>query len=55
MPAISIAGVITEAYGVLCESGSYSIFFAAVYLDSIDFVSIRYGLKGSRVLVAVTQ
>jgi hypothetical protein len=40
--AISIAGIICQAFNVLCESGSYSVHFAAVYLDAIDFVSIRY-------------
>lgn len=40
--AISIAGIICQYYGVLCASGSYSIHYAAVYLDSVDFVSVRY-------------
>ncbi|VDB86045.1 unnamed protein product [Peniophora sp. CBMAI 1063] len=54
-PAISIAGVITQAYGVLCESGSYSVFFAAVYLDSIDFVSISIALYGLIIFYALTK
>jgi hypothetical protein len=40
--AVSIAGIICQLYGVLCESGPYSIYFASVYLEAIDFVSIRY-------------
>ena len=40
--AVSIAGIICEKYKVLCESGSYNVHFAKVYLDAIDFVSIRW-------------
>ncbi|TFY60687.1 hypothetical protein EVG20_g7331 [Dentipellis fragilis] len=40
-PAVSIAGIICEKYKVLCESGSYNVHFAAVYLDFVDFFSIR--------------
>ncbi|KAF8839224.1 DUF300-domain-containing protein [Paxillus ammoniavirescens] len=40
-PACSIAGIICEAFGVLCESGPYSIYFASVYLEAIDFVRRR--------------
>ena len=42
-PAVSIAGIICQAYGVLCESGGFglnSIHFANIYLQAIDFVSI---------------
>ena len=38
-PAISIAGIITEKYNVLCTS-SWSYKYANVYLASVDFVSI---------------
>ena len=40
--AVSIAGMICQAYDVLCASGPYSVHFAEVYLESVDFVSIRY-------------
>lgn len=40
--AISIAGIICQYYDVLCASGSYSIHYADVYLESVDFISIRY-------------
>jgi len=40
--AISIAGIVCQHYNVLCASGAYSIHFAEVYLESVDFVSIRY-------------
>lgn len=40
--AITIAGIICQHYNVLCASGPYSVHYAEVYLDVIDFVSIRY-------------
>jgi len=54
-PAISIAGIICQALNVLCESGSYSVHFAAVYLDAIDFVSISVALYGLIVFYALTR
>jgi hypothetical protein len=39
--AISIAGIVTQALGVLCESSSFNVHFASVYLQAVDFVSIR--------------
>jgi len=48
-PAVSITGIICEAYGVLCESGGFglnSIHFANLYLQAIDFVSITVALYG---------
>jgi len=54
-PAVSIAGVICQKYKVLCESGSYSIHFAKVYLDAIDFVSISIALYGLLLFYALTK
>jgi hypothetical protein len=39
--AISIAGIVTQAYGVLCDSSSFNVHFASVYLNALDFVAIR--------------
>jgi hypothetical protein len=42
-PAVSITGIICQAYGVLCETGGFginAIHFANIYLEVIDFVSI---------------
>ena len=39
--AVSIAAIICEYYDVLCASGSYNVHFAEVYLEAIDFVSVR--------------
>ena len=41
--AVSIAGIICEKLEVfrVCPAHSYSADHAAVYLDAIDFVSIR--------------
>ncbi|KIR56013.1 hypothetical protein I315_01077 [Cryptococcus gattii Ru294] len=44
-PLISIIGIICEYYGVLCPE-QYSVHFAEVYLDAIDFVSISVALYG---------
>ncbi|KAI0031306.1 DUF300-domain-containing protein [Vararia minispora EC-137] len=53
-PAISITGIICQAYNVLCES-QYSVHFASVYLDSVDFVSISIALYGLIVFYALTR
>lgn len=53
-PAISIAGIITNYFGVLCPT-AYSIYFAEVYLDSIDFVSISVALYGLIVFGALCR
>jgi hypothetical protein len=39
---MSIAGIICQAYNVLCSSESWSLHYAQVYLDVVDFISIRY-------------
>ncbi|OCF31838.1 hypothetical protein I317_03341 [Kwoniella heveanensis CBS 569] len=44
-PLISIIGIITEYYGLLCPS-EYSIHYADVYLEAVDFVSISVALYG---------
>jgi UDP-N-acetylmuramyl pentapeptide phosphotransferase/UDP-N-acetylglucosamine-1-phosphate transferase len=44
-PLISITEIICQAFGVLCPT-TYSIYFAEVYLDAIDFVSISVALYG---------
>ncbi|WWC60659.1 uncharacterized protein I303_103234 [Kwoniella dejecticola CBS 10117] len=44
-PLISIVGIICLYYGVLCP-GEYSIHFAEVYLEAVDFVSISVALYG---------
>lgn len=43
-PAGSIAGIICEALDVLCESAGYSWRYASVWIEGINFVSIRYSL-----------
>ncbi|KZP10495.1 DUF300-domain-containing protein [Athelia psychrophila] len=53
-PLISLAGVITEAYNVLCPE-QYSIHFAEVYLDSFDFVSFSIALYALIVFYALTR
>ncbi|OJA11640.1 hypothetical protein AZE42_04761 [Rhizopogon vesiculosus] len=54
-PAVSIAGIICQLYNVLCESGPYSIYFANVYLEAIDFVSISVALYGLILFYGLTK
>ena len=45
LPAVvSIAGIICERLGVLCQSAGFNFHFAEVYLAIIDFISIRFVL-----------
>ncbi|KAM0754398.1 DUF300-domain-containing protein [Meredithblackwellia eburnea MCA 4105] len=53
-PLISLAGVITNAFDVLCPT-QYSVYFAEVYLDSVDFVSISVALYGLIVFYALVK
>jgi len=54
-PACSIAGIICQAYNVLCESGSFDVHFANVYLEAIDFVSISIALYGLLLFYGLTK
>ncbi|KAH7886596.1 organic solute transporter Ostalpha-domain-containing protein [Phlebopus sp. FC_14] len=54
-PACSIAGIICEAFNVLCDSGPYSVDFASVYLEAIDFVSISIALYGLFLFYGLTK
>lgn len=54
-PAVSIAGIICQIYNVLCESGPYSIYFANVYLEAVDFVSISVALYGLLLFYGLTK
>ncbi|KAG1880953.1 organic solute transporter Ostalpha-domain-containing protein [Suillus subluteus] len=54
-PAVSIAGIVCQVYNVLCESGPYSIYFANVYLEAIDFASISVALYGLLLFYGLTK
>jgi len=54
-PAVSIAGIICQALNVLCESGSYSVKYAEVYIEAIDFVSISIALYGLLLFYALVK
>jgi len=45
-PAASLAGIICEAYDVLCASDGYSWRYASVWIEGINFVSISIALYG---------
>jgi len=53
-PLISIIGIITESYDVLCPD-QYSVHFAAVYLDSVDFVSFSIALYALWLFYVLTK
>ncbi|KAJ6550841.1 DUF300-domain-containing protein [Mycena vulgaris] len=54
-PAVSIAGIICERFGILCESQGYNPHFASVYLSAVDFVSITIALYGLLVFFGLTK
>lgn len=54
-PAVSIAGIITNALGLYCESGGYSPHFAYAYLEAVDFISITIALYGLFVFYTLTR
>ncbi|KAG1726829.1 organic solute transporter Ostalpha-domain-containing protein [Suillus lakei] len=54
-PAVSIAGIICQVYNVLCESGPYSIYYANVYLEAVDFASISVALYGLLLFYGLTK
>ncbi|KAH7914889.1 organic solute transporter Ostalpha-domain-containing protein [Hygrophoropsis aurantiaca] len=54
-PAQSIAGIICEAYNVLCDAGGINPYFAYIYLEIIDFVSISVALYGLILFYALTK
>lgn len=54
-PAISVAGIVCEKFGVLCESGGFNIHFAKVYLEAANFVSISVALYGLLLFYALTK
>jgi hypothetical protein len=53
-PLISIIGIICQYYNVLCESEGYNVHFAEVYLEAVDFVSIRYA-AGACLCLCITD
>ncbi|KZT32287.1 DUF300-domain-containing protein [Sistotremastrum suecicum HHB10207 ss-3] len=54
-PLVSLAGIITNAEGLYCESGGYNIHFAYAYLEGVDFISISITLYGLIVFYALTR
>ncbi|OCH86292.1 DUF300-domain-containing protein [Obba rivulosa] len=54
-PALSIAGIICQHYGVLCESGPWSFKTANAYIEVIDAVSITVALYGLIIFYGLTS
>ncbi|CAK5277873.1 unnamed protein product [Mycena citricolor] len=54
-PLVSVAGIICQAFGVLCESQSYNLRFASVYLSAVDFISISIALYGLLLFYGLTE
>ena len=53
-PLASIAGIICEAFDVLCEQ-SWAPHFAHIYLSAVDFVCISIALYGLWVFYTLTK
>ncbi|GAA6010174.1 hypothetical protein JCM11491_005376 [Sporobolomyces phaffii] len=53
-PLISVIEIICQAYDKLCPT-HYSVYFAEVYLDAVDFVSISVALYGLIVFYALVK
>lgn len=45
-PVLTIVAIICQRFNVLCESSSYNVHFASLYLDTIDFISVSIALYG---------
>ncbi|KAF7333407.1 hypothetical protein MVEN_02356500 [Mycena venus] len=54
-PAISIAGIICQKFGVLCDSQGFNPHFASVYLSAVDFISISVALYGLLLFYGLTK
>ncbi|KAJ7084432.1 DUF300-domain-containing protein [Mycena belliarum] len=54
-PAVSIAGIICQAFNVLCESEGFDVKYANVYLEAVDFVSISIALYGLLLFYSLTK
>ncbi|KAI0367134.1 DUF300-domain-containing protein [Pilatotrama ljubarskyi] len=54
-PLLSIAGIVCQYYGVLCESGPWSFRTAHAYITVIDGVSISVALYGLLIFYGLTK
>ncbi|KAJ7127945.1 organic solute transporter Ostalpha-domain-containing protein [Mycena epipterygia] len=54
-PAVSVAGIVCQKLGILCDSEGFNPHFASVYLSAVDFVSITIALYGLLVFFGLTK
>ncbi|KAI0338800.1 DUF300-domain-containing protein [Trametopsis cervina] len=54
-PLLSIVGIVAQAKGVLCESGSWSFHTAKAYITLFDAISITIALYGLLVFYGLTK
>ncbi|KAI0656125.1 DUF300-domain-containing protein [Cubamyces menziesii] len=54
-PLLSIAGIVCQYYGILCESGPWSFKTAHAYITIIDGVSITVALYGLLIFYGLTK
>ncbi|KAF9456290.1 DUF300-domain-containing protein [Collybia nuda] len=54
-PLVSIVGIVCEKFDVLCEAAGFSIHYASVYLEAINFASISIALYGLLVFHGLTS
>jgi len=52
---LSIISIITNAFGLYCESGGFDFHFAYVYLEAFDFIAISVTLYGLFVFYGLTR
>lgn len=46
-PLVSIAGIVTDTFGLYCENGGFDPHFAYVYLEVVGIISVTYVFHGS--------
>ncbi|KAG1723155.1 organic solute transporter Ostalpha-domain-containing protein [Suillus lakei] len=54
-PAVTIAGIICQAYNLLCESNLFNIYFANIYLEAVNFVSVSVAFYGLSLFRELTK
>ncbi|KAJ7045567.1 organic solute transporter Ostalpha-domain-containing protein [Mycena alexandri] len=54
-PLVSIVGIVCQALNILCESEGFSVKYANVYLEAVDFVSISFALYGLLLFYSLTK
>ncbi|KAG1814227.1 organic solute transporter Ostalpha-domain-containing protein [Suillus subaureus] len=54
-PAVSIAGIICQVHNLLCESTLFSLYFANIYLETLNFASVSVASYGLSLFLDLTK